>query len=145
MKTRAGYKADSAPMDESQAVTAVFRRIRPVLGRLVDQAYSHLFRTAQRYMNGGNDDAAAKVMASRQKLKQIMVNLDTAGDIALDAQWGSPTKTLADAINNALVAAAGAPVGSEDYIQYVNDAARGNAVALRPVLDSLRDTLVSIR
>ena len=144
MKTRAGYKADAAPVSDSEAMDKIFKRIRPILKTLVNQAISQITRSAQRYMNGGNFEAGQRVMQTGNKLKQLLVNLDTSSDIALDSQWGSSTRDLATAIEKALRSASGAQPGQPEYTKYLNAAANGNAVALKPILDSLRDTLVGL-
>jgi hypothetical protein len=133
------------PIENQAAMKQIFQRIRPVLKKIGDQAMSQINRTAQRYINGGNFEAAQKISKTGQQLKNFLVTLDKSGDIALDTNWGSSTKDFSTIIQNALVKASGARLGTPEYSQWLNDAAKGNSVALKPVLDALRDNLVELQ
>ncbi len=143
MAKRGEMKQDNV-MDEQESVKQIFQKVRPVLKTLGNQALSQINRSAQRYINGGNFEAAQKIVASGQKLKQFLVTLDTSGDIGLDAGYDSPTRVFTKAITGAISRASGAHPGSDEYKQWANDAAKGNSVALKPILDALRDTLSSL-
>lgn len=145
MAKRAEYKKGAPEMSENEALQAILKRVRPVLKTLGNQALSQINRTAKRYVDGGNFEAGQRVMASGKKLKDVLVSLDTDRDISLDTAYGSPTRTLAQAIIGATQAASGSKKGTEEFKQWLNDAARGSTPALRPILDGLRDTLVNIQ
>ncbi len=144
MKGREELKKGPGDLDQNVAVQQIFNRIRPVLKKLASEAMSTITNRARRFMDGGNFEGAQKLSASAIKLKQFLTALDKSGDIALDAGRGSGTRDLSQQIQTSLSTAAGAPIGSEGYKKYLNAAASGNSVALKPVLDSLRDLLVGL-
>jgi hypothetical protein len=131
-------------LGDKEAMKKIFDRVRPVLKKLGDQAMSQINRSAQRYINGGNFEAAQKIAKSGQQLKQFLVTLDKSGDIAMDTGWGSSTREFSQIIQNAISKASGSRPGTPEYTQWMNDAAKGSSVALKPVLDALRDNLVEL-
>jgi len=143
MSKRADMKK-GATLDPQQGVQQIFKRVRPVLKKLADQAYSQITRSAQRAMNGGNLEGAQKIMGSGVKLKQFLVSLDTGKDINIDTGYGSPTQAFSKAIVKSIEKASGGPQGSDEFNHWLENAAKGNATALKPVLDGLRDTLVAL-
>lgn len=145
MAQRADLKKGSEDMPQEEAVKAVFNRVKPVLKKLAMQAKSTLMKRIQRYNEGGNFEGAQKLAAAGSKLTQFLATLDTSGEVNIDSGWGSSTRDFSNQIKKALADAAGAPVGSDSYKKYLNAAAKGNAVALRPVLDALRDNLVGLQ
>lgn len=130
--------------DPSQAVQMIFQRIRPVLKTLANQAILQINKRAQRYIEGGNFEGAQKVAGHGQKLKQLLVSLDTNSAVNVDTSYVSKTRELSAAITKAIAQASGAPVDSADYKEYASAAAGGSASALRPILDGLRDQLVGL-
>jgi hypothetical protein len=143
MATRAGYKKGEEIAPDA-AVQKIFTKVRPVLKTLAAQATSQISRRAQRYIEGGNYEAAQKIAASGQKLKQLLVQLDTNNAVNINTQYGSTTMQLSQAIQKAIAQASGAAAGSEEYNQYATQSAQGNAAQLRPILDALRDNLVGL-
>lgn len=143
MKARADMKAP-AVADEKDSMGKIFKRVRPVLKKLGDQAYSQVVRMAQRYTNGGNFEAAQKAMENGKRLKDFMVQLDSPNDISLNAGYGSPTMMFTRAIIKSLEQASGSKSGSDEYKQWLDAAAKGNATALQPVLDGLREVLATM-
>ncbi len=143
MAGRADMKktAELAPQD---AVQKIFTRIKPVLKTLANQAILQINKRAQRYIEGGNFEGAQKVAASGQKLKQLLVQLDTNNAINISTQYGSTTMQLSQAIQKAISQAAGAPVGTDSYNEYATSAAQGSISEVRPILDALRDNLVGL-
>jgi len=143
MAGRADLKktAELAPQD---AVQKIFTRIKPVLKTLANQAILQINKRAQRYIEGGNFEGAQKVAASGQKLKQLLVQLDTNNAINISTQYGSTTMQLSQAIQKAISQAAGAPVGTDPYNEYATSAAQGSISEVRPILDALRDNLVGL-
>jgi hypothetical protein len=133
------------PIESREAMKKIFDRIRPVLKKIGDQAMGQINRTAQRYITGGNFEAAQKIAKTGQKLKQFLVTLDKSGDIAIDTNWGSSTKDFSEIIQNALVKASGSRMGTPEYNEWLNNAVKGNSVALKPILDALRDNLVELQ
>ncbi len=131
-------------MASDQAMKQIFNRIRPILKKLGDQAMGQINRTAQRYITGGNFEAAQKIAKTGQRLKQFLITLDTTGDIGLNTNYGSSTRGLSEIIKSSLVKASGSREGTPEYNQWLNDAAKGNTVALKPVLDAIRDNLVEL-
>lgn len=145
IKQRSERNAPPKDMEENEAVTAIFNRVRPVLKKLAAQAESTIKRRIQRYNDGGNYEGAQKLAAAAIKLRQFLATIDTSGNINIDTGWGSSTRDFSTQVKRALSAAAGASVGSDEYKQYLNAAARGNSVALKPVLDAFRDSLVALQ
>ena len=143
MAKRAAMKAPSVS-DEKESMERIFKRVRPVLKKLGDQAYSQIVRMAQRYTNGGNFEAAQKAMENGKRLKDFMVQLDSPNDIKLNTGYGSPTMMFSRAIVKSLEQASGAKSGTEEYKQWLDAAAKGNATALQPVLDGLREVLATM-
>lgn len=142
MAKRSAAKAPTElPPDE--AMTKILTRVRPVLKKLGDQAYSQILRSAKRYAEGGNFEAGQKIMASGQKLKDFLVSLDTPGDLSLSGA-GPAGANFKRAIVSSIEKASGAAKNTDEFNQWMNDAAQGNSVALKPVLDGLRDVLVNI-
>jgi len=144
MKGREELKKGTGDLDQDEAIQMIFNRIRPVLKKLAAEAMSTLTNRARRFMDGGNFEGAQKLSASAIKLKKFLTSLDTSGDIALSADWGSSTKDLTSQIQSAISKAAGSPIGSSEYNSYLNAAVRGNVVALKPILDALRESLVGL-
>jgi len=134
----------SAAASSADSVKKIFARVRPVLKTLANQAILQINKRAQRYIEGGNFEGAQKVAASGQKLKQLLVSLDTSNDVGINTDYGSKTAELSTAITKAIAQASGSPVGSTDYNEYASEAAAGNAAQLRPILDALRDNLVGL-
>jgi hypothetical protein len=143
MKKRADMKK-TPEMQPTVAVQKIFDRIRPVLKTLANQAILQINKRAQRYIEGGNFEGAQKVAATGQKLKQLLVSLDTSNAVNVDTSYISRTKELSTAITKAIAQASGAAIDSDEYKEYATAAAQGNAAALRPVLDALRDNLVGL-
>jgi hypothetical protein len=144
MKKRSELKA-SPEMSEAAAMQKIFSRVRPVLKTLGNQAILQINRRMQRYIEGGNFEGAQKLAASGTKLKQFLAAIDTAKDITIDTSYGSPTRELSNQIKRAISNASGSPVGSDEYNSFLQDAATGSALKLKPILDSLRDSLVGLQ
>ena len=138
MKGRADSKATTQMTDQA-AMQKVFNRVRPVLKTLANQALLHINNRAKRYIEGGNFEAAQKVAASGQKLKEFLVAIDTSGDINLPG-YG----TMSQQIKKVIADASGHPAGTPEFREYMNSAANGNAMQLKPILDALRDNLVNL-
>ena len=143
MAKRAELKK-TTKLDNSAAIQKIFQRVRPVLKTLGNQAVLQINRRMQRYIEGGNFDGAQKLAASGSKLKQFLAALDTVRDITIDTGWGSPTRGLSTAISSAVSAASGSRPGSDEYDDFLQRAAMGGAIELKPVLDALRDKLVGL-
>jgi len=143
MKGRADMKADSG-VNEREALQKIFNRVRPVLKTLGMQALSQINNRAKRYIDGGNFEAATKISQSGNKLKQFLASIDTSGEINLNTGYGSNTQSLATQISQAVTKASGAHQGSPEYKDFLKRAASGSSMELKPVLDSLRDSLVSL-
>ena len=143
MKGRADMKK-TADVSEADAVKQIFKRVRPVLKTLANQALSQINNRAKRYIDGGNFEAATKISQSGNKLKQFLATIDTSGDVNLDSNWGSQTRDFTNQITKAVQAASGSRPGTPEYKDFLNRAASGSAMELKPVLDALRDNLVSL-
>lgn len=144
MQKRADMKkgSDAGPMEVADSTKKIFDRVRPVLKTLANQAMSQVQRTAKRYMDGGNFEGAQQVMSRAAKLKQFLINLDTSGDVSLDA--GAGNNLVLQAMQGAIAQASGAASYSQEYKDFASAAAQGNAQALKPILDGLREKLVSL-
>lgn len=143
MKKRADMKVEPG-IGEMEAIRKIFKRVRPVLKTLANQALSQIHNRAKRYLEGGNYEGAQKIAASGNKLKQFLATLDTSGDIPLSTEYGAPTKPFTDQIAKAIVNASGSRQGSPEYMDYLKRAASGSSMELKPLLDALRDNLVSL-
>lgn len=142
MGKRADMKKTAPEMDVTNAVNAVFKRVRPVLKTIAHQALSHIHRRAQRYIEGGNFEAAQKVASSGAKLKELLIALDTTNDIRISP--GEYGNALSVGITKAIQKLSGGDVRSDEFKKYANEAASGNVAALRPILDALRETFVAL-
>lgn len=142
MAKRAAMKApNDLPPDE--AMGQILKKVRPVLKKLGDQALSQIMRSSKRYTDGGNFEAGEKAMKAGQKLKQFMITLDTNRDLSLAG--GNETANLfRRAIVRSIEKASGSPANTDEFNEWMNNAAKGNSVALKPVLDGLREVLVNI-
>jgi len=131
-------------VDEMSAVKQIFKRVRPVLKTLGAQALSQINNRAKRYIDGGNFEGAQKIAANGNKLKQFLATIDTSGDVNIDTAYGSQTRSFSEQIIKAIADASGGPRGSQEFKDFLQAATQGNSVALKPVLDALRDNLVSL-
>jgi hypothetical protein len=139
MSKRAEMNKPEADMAENDAVNAIFKKIRPVLKKLADKAYSTIMLRARRFQDGGNLEGAQKLMASGIKLKQFLATIDTSGDVnTMSGDFGRQ-------LRKALADASGASPYSDAYKKYLSAAAKGNSAALKPVLDAMRDNLVGLQ
>lgn len=137
---RADMKKPEADMPPDEAVQAIFNRVRPVLKKLASQALSTLKKRIQRYNDGGNFAGAQQVAANGEKLTHFLATIDTSADVNVASNY-----TFNRQIKKALVDASGSAPGSDEFNKYLSNAAKGNTVALKPVLDSLRDNLVGLQ
>jgi hypothetical protein len=144
MKKRSDLKKTTEP-SENESIQKIFKRVRPVLKTLGNQAVSQIMRTARRYMDGGNFEGAQKAATVGNKLKKFLISLDTSNDINIDDGYGSANRDFSQAIIKSLEQASGSRRGTDSFKQWLGDAANGNSAALKPVLDGLRDTLVSMQ
>ena len=141
MQKRADMKKGvSTPLDRDAAIEKIFTKVRPVLKTLANQAMSQVQRTAKRYMDGGNYEGAQKVMLNAGRLKQFLITLDKSGDI----NFGTTGHEFKKAIIKSIAQASGAGPHSEEFKDWASAAAQGNAQALKPILDALREVLVSM-
>jgi hypothetical protein len=151
MAKRRPEQGETAGEDES--MQKIFNRIRPVMKTLANQALSQIHKTAQRYMNGGNFDAAQKIVKNGKMLKDFLITLDKSGDINL----GAAGYEFKEIIKGALEAASGVKRPGDpneyaynrkpmppEYKKWLDAAAKGNAMALKPILDAFREHLVSL-
>jgi hypothetical protein len=139
IQKRTDMNKPDADMAENDAVDVIFKKIRPVLKTLANQALSTINNRAKRFIDGGNFEGAQKIAASGTKLKQFLATIDTSGDV--NTVYGDFSRQL----KKALADASGASQYSDAYKQYLSAAARGNSAALKPVLDAMRDNLVGLQ
>lgn len=137
MGKRADMKKGAADLPNEEAMQQVFQRVRPVLKKLASQAESYLMRAAKRAFDGKNFVGAQKLAGNADKLTQFIASIDKTGDIRLSG-------TLQTQIARALTKASGSYPGAPEYTEFLNKAARGSAIELKPVLDALRDELVGL-
>ena len=136
MQKRADMKK-TPEMDERTAVSTIFKKVRPVLKKLGNQAVLQINNRVKRYIDGGNFEGAKDLSDKAIKLKTFLATIDTSGDVNISGPLFSQLrKALADASQTY--------IGSDEYKAFINDIARGNSAALGPVLDSLRDNLVQL-
>lgn len=141
---RVDLKKGTNNLTSEEAVQKIFLRIKPVLKTLANQAILQINKRAQRYIEGGNFEGAQKVAATGQKLKQLLVSLDTNNAVNVDTSYTSNTGELSSAITKAIAQASSSTVGSEEYDDFATKAAAGSMMELRPVLDAVRDQLVGL-
>lgn len=136
MNKRADMKK-TPEMDERTALDTIFKRVRPVLKKLGNQAVLQINNRVKRYIDGGNFEGAKDLSEKAIKLKNFLATIDTSGDVAMAGP-------LFQQLRKALADAAKSYVGSDEYKAFIQDIANGNSAALGPVLDSLRDNLVQL-
>lgn len=139
---RAELRGDGPLKPDSEVINDIFKKVRPVLKTIGAQALSQIHRSSQRYINGGNFEAAQKLMRAGANLQKTLVSLDTTGNISL-SQTGN-SRELYNAIVSGLKNASGANIGTPEFNKWANEAARGNSASLKPILDALRDSFVNI-
>lgn len=140
MARRAAMK-EPETLSDNEATNRIFKRIRPVLSTIVNQAMSHVMRRAQRYIEGGNFEGASQLTKKGERLKEILATIDTTRDITLDGSYGSATRELSRAVTGALEH--GFHQSSHSSLSdFLNDVAKGNASALKPVLDGIRANII---
>jgi hypothetical protein len=121
----------------------VFERVRPVLRTLAHQALSNIHKSAQRMMQGGNFEKAQQLMASGANIQRINIELDKQGAINVSpVGQDAISRTIAKAVMNATNTDS---IHDEKALEWLHSAAQGNAMALRPVLDALRDAFVTAK
>ena len=124
-------------INPQEAVQKIFNKVRPVLKTLANQALGQINSRSRRYIDGGNFEGAAKVAASGTKLQQFLAAIDTTGEISLNGDLGTQ-------IRRAIAKASGSGQYTPEYNEFLKNAATGNTAALKPILDSLRDSLVEL-
>lgn len=129
---RAGMKS-TPDMDERDSAEQILRKVTPVLKTLANQALEQIHRSSQSQMQSGNYESAQKIAANGQKLKQFIAGM---GD--------GNSREISNTITKSIEQASHAKQGSDEYKKWATDAARGNSTALKPILDALRNTLVSM-
>jgi len=132
-------------VSEMGQITKIFKRIRPVLKTLGNQALSQINNRAKRYIDGGNFEAATEIAKSGNKLKQFLATIDTSGDVNLSDEYFGSTYSFTNHIKKAIADASGSRPGQDEYNDFLKRAASGGSTELKPILDSLRDNLVSLR
>ena len=136
MNKRADMKK-TPEMDEQTAISTIFKKVRPVLKKLGNQAVLQINNRVKRYIDGGNFEGAKDLSEKAIKLKNFLATIDTSGDVKMAGPFYQQLrKALADASKSY--------IGSDEYKAFINDIATGNSAALGPVLDSLRDNLVQL-
>ena len=79
-------------------------------------------------------------MKNGRKIRDFIIQLDKQGEIAV----GNSSDFFRYAIISSLEKAAGSQYGTDEYKEWLHAAANGNTMALRPVLDGLREQLVNL-
>jgi hypothetical protein len=124
-------------MFEQKAISIIFKKVRPVLKKLGNQAVLQINNRIKRYIDGGNFEGAKDLSEKAIKLKNFLATIDTSGDVNMSGTFYYQLRTaLADASHS--------HQGSDEYKAFITDVANGNSAALGPVLDSLRDNLVQL-
>jgi hypothetical protein len=107
--------------------------VRPVLKKLASEALSPLMRARVNAVNNDNDDQVEKLSARIKKIKEFIMTIDTSRDVNIMSTPFGP------ALRTAIATASGAPAYTQEYKDYLSQAASGSRAALKPVLDALRD------
>lgn len=117
MKARSDLKK-SPVMNSDASAQKILQKIKPILGTIIDQALSH----------AGKNSQNSTVM----KLKRLKDNLNN-----------NPAEILS-LITDVISQSAESPKGSNEYDEYASQAATGNVMALRPIIDALRTNLINL-
>jgi hypothetical protein len=120
-------------MPEAESLSKLFGMVRPVLKKLASEALSPLMRARVNAVNNDNDDQVEKLSARIKKIKEFIMTIDTSKDVnVMNTPFGPALRT-------AIGTASGAPTYSQEFKDYLSQAASGSRAALKPVLDALRD------
>jgi hypothetical protein len=145
MKQRADMKTPTR-LPEAAAIQKVFDRVRPILKTLGAQALGKIKNTMKRYNDGGNFDGARALARSGSNLQQFLIQIDTSGGVTLNhsADYDDTMGDFSRQIKKAIVDASGAQAGTPEYLDFLNAAATGSVLELKPILGSLRDNLIKL-
>jgi hypothetical protein len=136
MNARANMK--KAPeMTEADAINTIFKKVRPVLKTLGNQALSQINNRVKRFIDGGNFEGAQDLASKGIKLKNFLATIDTSGDVAMNP-------TLTAQLRKALADASNVPSYSQEFQDFLRDCASGSSSQLGPVLDAFRQNLVGL-
>ena len=120
-------------MPEAESLSKLFAMVRPVLKKLAAEALSPLMRARVNAVNNDNDEQVEKLSARIKKIKEFIMTIDTSKDVNIMSTPFGPT------IRTAIATASGAPSYTQEFKDYLSQAASGSRAALKPVLDALRD------
>ena len=128
-----GRQKAAQSMPETEAMSKLMGMVRPVLKKLASEALSPLMRARVNAVNNDNDEQVEKLSARIKKIKEFIMTIDTSRDVNFMSTPFGP------AIRTAIATASGAPSYSQEYKDYLSQAASGSRAALKPILDALRD------
>jgi len=134
-------------LDTDTAINQIFARVQPVIKTLANQSLMKINKLAQDYINDGDFDNAQKISVNGANLKKFMQSIDSMNTIDINdtsTDNADPNFIFRKAIHSALRNASGVNDDPESYKKWLNDAAKGNTVALKPILDSLRNELAQL-
>lgn len=131
MKTRSDIKK-GPDLSEQDATNKIVKRIQPVLKTLATQSLTQINTKIKQLVDSGDFDSAQKLGATGNKLKAF-----------ISAQDSGNSGEIYNQVAAAASDASGYKVGTNEYKEFLNNAAAGNATALKPILDSLRKNLVA--
>ena len=135
----ANKEVAKGPANETEALTATFKRVRPVMGKLGNQALDIIKRRMTAQMGGGNFAAAQKAASAAEKIQNFLTQIDTQGAIDFnDARYRNLGYQLKSAIYRK------AQEQGSTVKDVVYSAATGDYTDLKVVLDAVRDMLIGV-
>lgn len=119
-----------------KAIGSLVSKLTPITSTLIYQALANLRTQIQQSLEGEKIEQAQQLAASANKLKEVLRGIKS-GDSSVEAQIkGTIEQAIGDLSRSAL--------GSPEYEEFTKDLALGNAANLKPLLDTLRNKLLSI-
>lgn len=163
MATRAEYKKGTT-YTQQEAENIIFNKIKPILKNMLVNLKSLALRRKERFNRGEDFAGERKMVAALERFKEINIALDTGKEFRIGSSY-----TFSQAFNRALSLASrpyieeerakyqaavedanrkGIPpppkeTDEDRYVKFLNEISRSNSVALRPIIDSLRDSFIN--
>ena len=130
----------NANATDIEALTLVFKRVRPVLHKLGNQALEIIKRRMTNMTTGGNFEGATKAAQAATKIQGFLRQIDTQGEIDFaDPRFNEFRRQVQNAISRK---ATDSGLGSGTEL--IRTAAEGGYVELKPILDAFRDMLIGV-
>ena len=135
IKARSDLKNPAPALSVSEAKTRIFDRIRPILQPIIAKAYSKVSLALQDAVRDDHQGDLERLTSVRKAINEIKVAVDTKGPVALSG-------TLNNILTKAIEKATGANSYDKNYQTAVSNLAKGPAMKLEPLIQSLRKILI---